>query len=77
LRRRVSERVKTVPAADLEMPQLRMLERFPRDVRDTSQLVFAPSVELEVVTDRMVAEPLDVLVVFDAGLATAQIRRPS
>ena len=53
--------------------ELRMVERLPRDVTDAAELLVAPAEELQVVLDRMVAEPVDVLVVGDAGLAH---RRP-
>ncbi len=46
-----------------------MVERPPAGVRGAAQLLVAPANELQVVLGRMVAEPVDVLVAFDAGLA--------
>src|SRR5689334_2310558 len=71
--RRVAERVKAVPAADLQIAELRMLEAFPRAMRRAAELVLAPAKKLEIVLDRVIAKPVDELVVGDARLAH---RRP-
>jgi hypothetical protein len=51
-----------------------MHERLPVDVRLAAAVLVAPLDELEVVLDRMLAVPVDPLVVGDAGfLVRAQI----
>src|SRR6185369_4696669 len=62
LRRRIAERVEPVPAADLDPAELGMVVRRPALVRDAAELLVAPADELQVVLGRMVAEPVDVLV---------------
>ena len=44
-----------VEAADLDRPQLRMIEAFPGDEAVAAQLLVAPAQELELVLDRVIA----------------------
>src|SRR6185503_9027878 len=73
LRRRIRERVEAVPAADLDLAELRVIEGLPRNMRETAQRGVAPAQDLEVVLRRVVAKPVDEFIVGDARFAH---RRP-
>src|SRR6266571_7240764 len=61
--------MEAVPAANLDGPQLGVLERLPVDVRHAAQLFLAPPKHLEVVSGRVIAKPIDVEILFEPGLA--------
>ena len=67
--RRIAEGVESVPAADLDGTELRMVERLPAEMRQSAELVLAPAKYLQVILDRMIAEPVDVEILLDARLA--------
>ena len=48
-----------VPAAELDLPELRVVERVPVDVALAVELLVAPAQQLQVVLGRVLAEPLD------------------
>ncbi len=73
VRRRVAPVVHLVPAADLDGAELRVLKRFPVDVGEPVALLVAPLEQLQVVLDRVLAEPVDPLVALDVGRL---VRRP-
>src|SRR5436189_6330982 len=58
-----------IPAADLDRAQLRMVEGLPIDVRRPAKLCFAPAKDLQVVCNGVIAEPVDIEVLFNARLA--------
>src|SRR5690349_16502255 len=58
--------MESVPAANLDAAELRMLERFPWPMRRAFQHVFAPAIELEIVVSRVIAKPVNELVVGNA-----------
>ena len=68
MRRRVAPVVHLVPAADLDRAELRVLERPPVDMGLSAALLVAPLQQLQVVGHRVLAVPVDPLVVGDAGL---------
>ena len=69
VRRRVAEGVDLVPAANFHRPELRVLKSVPIHKALALQRGVRPGQQLEVVRHRVLAEPVDVLVVSDAGLA--------
>src|ERR671911_2039595 len=69
LRRDVAPAVHDVPATELDLAELVVLERIPVHVAPPVQLLVAPARELEVVLRRVVAEPLDLLETFDSRLS--------
>ena len=77
-RRRVAPVVHLVPAAQFHRAQLRVLERIPVDMRQAGALLVAPLQQLQVVFGRVLAVPVDPVVVGDAGLAVGrpQLHRP-
>src|SRR5215472_11982976 len=62
LQRRITEGMKPVPAADLDASELRVVVWFPVDVRCSAEFLLAPAVELQIIIDRMIAEPVNVKV---------------
>ena len=66
---RVAEGVNLVPAPDLHRPELRVLKGIPVDIALTPECCVGPGQQLEVIGHRVLAKPVDVLVVGDAGLA--------
>ena len=67
LRRRVAEGRQLVPAAQLDLAQLRVIECVPRDVALASEFLVAPAQQLQVILGRMVAIPVNEVVLLDAG----------
>src|SRR2546430_1432235 len=69
--------VDAVPAAELDPAELRMVELVPVDVR-VGVLLVRPANQLEVVLDRMLANPVCEVVLTDTGLAlrAPELRRP-
>src|SRR5262249_14905697 len=67
--RRIAPSVERIPAAELDFAELRMRERIPRAEALAAEHVVVPLQQLQVVLDRMLAIPLDELVVADTGLA--------
>ena len=68
LRRHVAPAVHDVPAAELDLAELLVLERIPVDVALPVQGVVVPAQELEVVLRRVILEPFDEAEVLDPGL---------
>src|SRR6266540_4915290 len=69
LRRHVAPAIHDVPAAELHLAELFVLEGVPVGVALPVQLLVVPAQELQVVFRLVVLEPLDELVVGDPGLA--------
>src|SRR4029453_614433 len=65
--------VEPVPAADLDLAELRMIEGLPRNMRKTAQRSAAPAQHLEITLGGVLAEPVDEFVIGGAGFAH---RRP-
>ena len=66
-RRRIGEHCHPVPAADFHLAELRVRERLPRHVTFAGCNSLRPLEHLEVVFDRVIAEPVDPLVIVDTG----------
>ena len=69
LRRHVAPAVHDVPAAELHLPELRVVELVPVDVALAVELLVVPAEELQVVLGRVLLHPLDEAVVLDPRLA--------
>ena len=65
----IDEAVKAVPAANLDASQFRVMERLPVDVCRAGELLLAPAKELQIVFDRVIAVPVDVLVALQPRFA--------
>src|SRR6266550_3822878 len=78
LRRDIPPAVHDVPAAELDLAQLRVVELVPVHVALPVELLVVPAQELEVVIRWVLLHPLDVAEVFDARLAlrAPELRRP-
>ena len=61
--------MEAVPAADLDRPQLGVLESLPGDVCLAAEFFLAPPKDLEVVFGRVIAKPVDVRILLEPGLA--------
>ena len=66
--RRIGPGVEAVPAAEFDRAQLRMVEGVPVDEALALERAVVPLHQLQVVFERMLAVPVDELVVRDAGL---------
>src|SRR5437867_1908946 len=61
--------MKAVPATNLDPAKLGVVEWLPVDMGCAVELLLIPPEKLEIVLDRMVAEPIDVQILFDPSLA--------
>src|SRR5215210_6602366 len=68
LRRHVAPAVHDVPAAELDLAELLVLERIPIDVALAVQGLVVPAQELEVILRVVILEPFDEAEVLDPGL---------
>src|SRR5438105_392773 len=57
-----------IPAAELDRPELRVLEGIPLDVRAAWVALLEPAQDRELVLDRVLAQPLDEVVPLQTGL---------
>ena len=69
VRRRIAERIDAVPSAELDLAKLWVIVCVPIDVALALVRFVGPFQELQIVFHWMIAEPVDVLVIFDASFA--------
>ena len=67
--RRIAEGVDAVPAAQLNLAELRVIECIPVNVALALVGLIAPFEQLQVILNRMLAEPVNVLIARDSGFA--------
>src|SRR5262245_48794168 len=65
---RVRPYVHVVPAAQLHLAQLGMIERIPVDESFALEYFIVPFEQFKIILDRMLTKPVDELVLFDARL---------
>src|SRR5262245_1364609 len=78
LRWRVIHGVEAIPAAQLDRTQLGMVEGVPIQIAPATKMFITPSQQLEIVFDRVIAEPIHISIVRNASLTlrTPEFNRP-